>query len=227
MKRYPLIGASGLQVGKSVDLANVALFLMTKATEVATEYDWVLMKFGEGNLTWTLSQEPVYELNRKELDDVSKGNASPLEVTFEGKATFVASSGTEPHTVHEILTGYNFATGAKQFYGTPETWLSEYGCPPYCCQLEFHSIPQLECPLSSALGEATLFRYFRASSIGWDTSSKRVSVRGMSHVKIPFVQRFDFAAAYAAELGDEVLTEGELVPLKNLGGTWPDDPRAS
>lgn len=227
MKRYPLIGADGLQVGKSIDLANAALFLLTRETEVATDDIWTLIKFGEGNMSWTLTDEPVYELNRKKLDDVSAGNESPLEVTFEGKATFVCSSGTEPYTIHEILKGRNYTTGAKMFYGKPETWLSAYGCPPYAAELELHLIPQLECPLSSVEGEAFLFRYFRASSIGWDISSKRVSVRGMAHITFPYVQRFDFATAYATELADEMLTESELVPLVDLGGTWTEDPRAS
>ena len=171
----------------------------------------------------------MYERNRKKLDDVTSGVENPLEISFEGKATFVMTSGTEPYTIHEILSGRNFETGAMQFMGLGETWLTDYGCPPYATQLELHLIPQLECPLSTVLGEAFLFRYFRASSIGWDLSSKRVSVRGASHITFPFTLRPDFATLYAASLGDGTLLESELVPGATDDGlvlAWPDDPRA-
>lgn len=230
MKRYPLIGANGVQVGKSIDLANAVLFLKTASSNTSGIDTWILMKFGEGDLSWTISQEPTYERNRKKLDDVTSGIENPLEVSFEGKATFVCSSGTEPHTIHEILTGRDFTDGSMQFYGTAENWLSEYGCPPYAAELEFHMIPQIECPLSTVLGEAYLFRYFRASSIGWSVSSKRVSVRGASHVLLPLIQRYDFASAYSVQLAGGSLLESEMVPIEStdgLGaGTFPVDPRS-
>lgn len=225
MKRYPLIGTNALQVGKSIDLANAALFLKTSTDGVDAD-TWLLMKFGEGDFTWTMAQEPTYERNRKKLDDVTAGVENPMEISFEGKATFVMSNTDEPFTIHEILTGRNFETGAMQFIGLGEPWLTTYGCPPYAAELELHLVPQIECPLSTVLGEAFLFRYFRQSSIAWNLSSKRVSVRGAAHITYPFAQRPIFSTLYSDELSNGVLLESELKPLSEIGGeAWPDDPR--
>lgn len=229
-RKYPVIGDNGQQVGKSIDLRNAALFLKT-CTEITvssftdhTERDvWLLIKFGEGNLSWNMNREIQYERDRDKLDDVNSGPEQPLEVTFEGKATFVLSASEEPHTIHEITSGYNFETGVMQFAGTPEPWLAKYGCPPYACELEYHQIPQLECPTIDADGEAMLFRYFRASSVGWDQSSKRVSIRGNCDVLVPRVMRPAYATLYATELGEGSLKVTDLVPF--TAASWYADDR--
>lgn len=235
MKKYPLIGnVNGLQVGKSIDLRNVALFLKTKTAGVLMDSQtpcdvWTLMKFGEGTFTYTEADEIEYERNRGKLDDVNKGDDQPVEVSFEGKATFVTSRiGSDPAetaTIHEIVSGKNYAEGGMKFQGTGEQWLSDFGCPPYTCDLELHNIPQLECPTLLVHGEAHLFRFFRKTSLEWNPETKRVNCRGACHITEPFVIRPNFATLYAAELAEGQLREADLQPLHDLGGTWPPDPR--
>lgn len=232
MKRYPLIGLkTGVQVGKSIDLKNTVLFLKTKTASISTSTQvacdiWTLMKFGEGNISWTSAQEINYERDRKKLDDVNPGDEQPLEVSLEGKATFVTSLTSEPATIHEIIRGKDLATQTMKFKGTGEPWLINYGCPPYACELELHIIPQLECPTLEVLGEAHLFRFFRSPSIGWDPSTKRVACNGACHILDPYVIRPNFFSLYSAELGaNGKLAMSDLKPLQDLGESWPADDR--
>ncbi len=232
LKRYPLIGwetsaDNAQQVGKSVDLTNAVLFLKTYSAGIRSYGApcdvWTIMKFGEGNLEWTLAKDVEYEGDRKKLDDVTQGAESPLEVTLEGKLTFTASMGNEPATVHEIVTGMDFATGQSKFAGTAEPWLSSYGCPPYACELELHLIPQLECPTVEIPGEAHLFRFFRAPSIGWNISSKRTNCRGAAHVVAPRIIRPDFFSIYSAEIAANEFHVTDCVPLPE--DAWVKDQR--
>lgn len=231
MERYPIIGnVNGLQVGKSIELKNAVLFLKTHTSGVKHTQEacdtFMIMKFSDGNISWNINEEVNYERDRRKLDDVSAGDEQPLEVSFAGKSTFVQSNSDEPATIHEIIKGRNFSTGGWKFGGTAEEWLTRYGCPPYACELELQIIPQLECPLLEAEGEAYLFRYFRAPSVGWDASSKRVDVRGSCDILIPLVKRVDYTALYDFTVPGGVKV-GDLEPLQDVAGAdfWPADPR--
>jgi len=232
MKRYPWIGnVNGLQVGKSVDLRNAALFIKTKTAGVANDSQtpcdvWTLIKFGEGNFSYTESEAFEYERDRGKLDDVNFGDESPVTFSLEGKATFVSSLSTENATIHEIVKGVDYATQLMKFAGTGEPWLQNYGCIPYAFEMELHIIPQLECPTLTVLGEAFLFRYSRIPSIELSMSTRRVNAgNGESHCIRPFVIRPDFASIYAAELAGGKLRPADLMPLQDKGVLWPKDPR--
>jgi hypothetical protein len=187
---------------------------------------------GQGQASWGMSLEPVYENNRDKLDDVRPGAEAPMEVTLEGKYSFAASNALtdadEPYTPLEIVTGMNFASGNTSAYllsGTREDWLSKYSCVPYCCELEIHNCPLFECPASTVSGEAYLFRYLRIPSPNCNLSGGTMSMSGKCHVIRPIVRRVtaqEFRDLYQLE-GTEQPTERKVKPFED----WEYDSRSS
>ena len=236
----------GVQRGTSIDLKNVVLFLKTKELGSGA-WAWMALKFGDGNLTHAINKSYDYKMNRGKLDDVRRGDDQVLDVSFEGKFTNLlsnfadAGSGeVETYSLHEILEGVEYGVGQSvghgypKFAGTRESWLAAYGCPPYCCDIEIHNNPALECTHTEAIGEAQLIRYFRPTSISGDFSSGMVNVSGEAHVLRPMVARVAGPAGTPPSNGTTFGYNKEInaIPFDDLGGPggvgaayWPLDPR--
>jgi len=172
-------------------------------------------------------------LDRGKLDDIRRGDDSPMTVDFEGKFTrFISNSAgpvDETYTIHEMLRGVSrkndSSFGKPMFAGTREPWLEAFGCPPYCVDLEVHDNPVLECPDSEALGEASLIRYFRANSIQADFNIGMVSISGSAHVLFPINDRVggpDSTAAKKFNYSD--IEDAEPLDVANPS-FWVADPR--
>lgn len=214
--------------GTRIDMKNVVLFLKS-ATDLEsspnpTSVQWMALEFGEGNLTWTINDAAIeYMPDRGILDDVRAGDQAPLDISFEGKYTkIIRTAGTEKYSIAEMIKGYEYQETDHLTYalaGIREPWLvydstgaDQIGCPPYACELEMHNNPKLSCGDISIVGEAQLFRYFRADSVAVDTRAAQISVTGKSNVIIPMVRRaitFDYDKIADAE------------PLTD----WTKDPR--
>ncbi len=218
-----------MQKGAQFNLKNGVLFLKTK--ESAPAYGpgarcdiWMGLKFGEGNFTWSIAKNFDYQLDRGKLDDVRSGDEAPIDVSFQGKYTFCKSRGNESYSPHEIIDGHDFEDGTVLFNGAAENWLSEFGCPPYACELEFHNNPAMECPGTTAHGEAQLFRYFRAESIQCDARAGTIDVSGKCHILRPFIKRVDASGGSGGDFG--YIKKQDMVPLDDSTPTvWPNDAR--
>ncbi len=222
--------ANSQQKGTQTTLKNHVLFLKTKASGVYAPGDrcdtYLGLKFGEGNFTWNMTKNQEYMLDRGVLDDVRKGDEAPLEVSFQGKFTFTKTNGDENYTVHEILDGHDFGDPDANpiFVGAVENWLATYGCPPYAAELELHNNPAMDCPNTSAHGEATLFRYFRTDSINVDINGGTIDVSGKCHVLRPIPKRIDASGGSGGSFGYVKAVDAEPLDL-NDAAFWPDDPR--
>ena len=226
---------NGTQRGTSVDLKNCVLFVKTK--ELVTGVSaWMALKFGEGNLQHTIAKNFDYKKNRGRLDDVRRGEEQVLAVSFEGKFTNIlsnyegAGSGeAETYSLHELLEGVYYEPGsnhgAPKFAGTREPWLVAYGCPPYCCELEIHNNPALDCPDSEAIGESQLLRYFRATNIVADFSAGMVNVSGEAHVLRPVVMRNAGPAGTSPGTYPNFTYTNELNAEPFSDSDWGLDPR--
>lgn len=224
---------NGLQKGNAADLKNTVLFVKTRALVSAASV-WMALKFGDGSMNWTINKNYQPMMNRGRLDDIRRGDDALLDVTFDGKYTFALSnyagdgSGPEEnYTLHEILEGVEYGIqdhGEPKFQGTRESWLADYGCPPYCCELELHNNPALDCPDTTAIGEAKLFRYFRATSIQVSYDTGMCNVSGQCHILRPMVMRCagPLGTSPAGYPKFAYSKESDAAPFT----TWPDDPRA-
>jgi len=213
-----------------IDMKNVVMFLKS-ATDLEPDPNpvsmvWMAVQFGEGNLTWTINDAPVeYMPDRGLLDDVRTGDQAPVDLSFEGKYTrIIRPVGTDPYSIVEMVKGYEFQETNHQTYqlaGIREPWLvydstgaTQIACPPYACEIECHNNPQLQCGDIGILGEAHLFRYFRADSVAVDTRAGQISVSGKSHIIIPMIRR---------EVDFGYTTIADAVPITIPA--WEKDPR--
>lgn len=222
--------------GNRINMKNVVLFIKS-ATELVTNpspvppiLKYTIVQFGEGNLTWTINDAPIeYMPDRGLLDDVTSGDEAPLDLSFEGKFSRIVrpAGDPEPLTIAEMVKGYKYGEtdhGQMALAGLREPWLvfdsagtNQISCPPYACELEFHNNPKLECgPINGLLGEAHLFRYFRADTVGVDIRAGQISISGKCHIIIPMVK-----AAYEFAYSDIA----NAVPL-NATDPWAKDPRS-
>ncbi len=235
-----MAGAGKLQRGMQIDLKNTILFIKTRALTTG-DLLFVALKFAEGNLSVDIAKNYMYRGNRGKLDDVRRGDDVPLSVSFSGKFTFMTSnfegdgSGPEEnYTVHEMLEGVEYGNvdthGQAKFRGTRESWLNDFGCPPYCCDIEIHNNPSLECPDSEALGEAFLIRYFRVEGLPTDLSSGSCNVTGKAHVVRPITMRVagPEGTSPGANPNFSYTSEETAEPFDDAdeGGVWVADPRS-
>jgi hypothetical protein len=198
-----------------IDLKNCTLFIRRTSQAntpppggEADQGDYLIVKFGEGNFTYTIRRNIIYELDRGKLDDVRRGDEAPMDITFGGKYEYVMSipAGSDPLrtdlanayrnqlTIQEAVRGKKFDGSTAHPWLVPglspsgverEPWLA---CTPYCTTLELHNDLRRECPdLLDTPGEAVLFRYFRAESVDNDTKAGTVAISGKANILRPNV----------------------------------------
>ena len=237
-----MAGTGTLQRGLQKDLKNCIAFLKTRELG-SGDLIYVALKLAEGNLSANVSKQFEYKSNRMKLDDVRRGADVPLDVSISAKFTFMLSnfsgdgSGPEEnYSLHEILEGVEYGAnedhGQPKFRGTREPWLSAFGCPPYCCDIEIHDNPALECPDTEAIGEAYLLRYFRAEGIPADFSSGVINISGKCHIIRPMVMRCagPEGTSPSGYPNFTYTREEDAEPFGDVtgdGGSWPDDPRVN
>lgn len=224
-----------------ISLRNCTLFVR-RTTEAnappanLNQGDFLIVKFGEGNFTYNLTRNFNYEMDRGRLDDVRRGDETPIDITIGGKYEYVQSVPVATGDASPLLDAYHNqltlqeAFRGKMFDGVTthpwvaagierEAWLV---CTPYCVALELHSDLRRECPDVDTPGEASLFRFFRAESVEQDTSAGTVSITGRANILRPLV--LNPAPAnwlYSIDPG--------TVPLPFVKGSgtwnWPEDRR--
>lgn len=221
---------------KRVDLRDAVLFVITSvAGPTSTGYStpnppdsiWGCVQFGEGNFTATMNDSADYVTDRGKLDDVRFGDEAPMDISFEGKFVGLRlppypNSGAT-YSLEEMVTGKimdNSDYGGK-LGGLPEPWLIAESptadltaCVPYCSWLELHINPRLSCPNQDIVGEAQLYRFFRAPTVQIDIDAGQVSVTGNAHILTPVVRRLQL----------DYTTLAGAVPLFD-DGLWSADPR--
>lgn len=185
-----------------IDLKNVTLFIRrTTVTNVSPAVgvrgDYMVVKFGEGNLTWNIRRAFTYDLDRGLLDDVRKGDEEPLDVSFGGKyesvSSFPTTASGQPQEKYQL--SIEEAVRGKMFNGTVHPWITAgieregwLQCCPYCVQIETHNDLRKECPdIPQMPGEAMLFRFFRMETCDHDVKAGTVNVTGKCNILRPYV----------------------------------------
>lgn len=142
----------------------------------------LIIKIGEGNLTWSERRNIEYTLDRGTLDEVREGDQIPVEVRLD--------------IVWEYLTGGS-ATAAV---GTPKDFLKKQGvyasntstdtdtCRPYAVSIEVEYVPS--CSGVALPNERVLLVDFRWETIDHDLRAGTLSVTGQCNVTEATVTRY-------------------------------------
>ena len=134
----------------------------------------VVIKIGEGNLTWTERKEREYLLDRGLIDEVRDGDETPMEVSMDFNFEYyqsVAASGT-PTPIE-----------ALKKVGEASAWVSTDvdPCRPYCVDI----IVEYDPGCGTGTTETLTFPDFRYEDIGGDIRGGTFSCTGRCNATEP------------------------------------------
>jgi hypothetical protein len=135
------------------------------------------IKIGEGDLTYTETDQYTYDLDRGELDTVRRGDDVPMEVSLAFTFEQVTTGTGEAITPVDALKRIN---GAAEWVSS-----SDDLCEPYAVDIEVIHEP----PCGTAQVEEILFPDFRAESRQFSFRDAQISVTGRCNATEPTVTR--------------------------------------
>lgn len=138
----------------------------------------ILVKVGEGNLTYSEKRPMMYIKDRGTLDTVKFGDDEPVELRLETQWQFItAVSGSGTPSIEDALKNI----------GEASTWQSSSpdACEPYAVDLEIEYVP----PCPGVQREIISFPTFRAEDFGHDVKAATISISGKCNVTRPVVTR--------------------------------------
>jgi hypothetical protein len=139
----------------------------------------LLLKVGEGNLTFDVKRGIVYVKDRGLLDTTRLADDEPVDIKVETQYLFItAVSGSGLPTVEDAL----YQTGEASTWVTSDT---TDPCAPYAVDLEIEYVP----PCPSVQREITSFISFRYESINHDIKQAMISISGKANVVKPTATR--------------------------------------
>lgn len=159
-----------------VDLKNMVLTIVDGTGTPNT----LVVKIGEGNLTYSEKRDIQYVKDRGNLDTTREGEQMPCEISFNFVWQFVTGSALGlvpvPITVDDAL---------KQIGGA-SAWLSTGGaCEPYAVDLRWDQ--NVTC--GTIPDERLVFTQFRWEDLDHDSKSGMVSCKGKSNQLRPTASR--------------------------------------
>jgi hypothetical protein len=136
------------------------------------------IKVGNGNLTYTISQEVLYDLDRGDLDTVREGDEQPMSISLDlvWEEVRSISSDTTP-TPEEALRNYGAASGWTTSAADP--------CEPYSVDIEVEVMK----PCGGVELEIYTFPDFRWESIDHNVSDAMLSTSGRCNATAPTIVR--------------------------------------
>jgi len=135
------------------------------------------IKIGDGNITYTESNEYEYDLDRDILDTVREGAQVPIDVSIDFVYEFITTGTSESVSVMDALKKKGGAVEWRSSASDP--------CEPYAIDIEVVYTPL--CTTSEI--ETTVFPEFRSESREVDFSEATVSVSGRCNVVEPIITR--------------------------------------
>jgi len=154
-----------------------------KNTEVAfrdgsATANFLVVKIGDGNLTYTEKVNREYIRDRGNLDSVRNGDEEPLEVSMDFQWEFLTASVGEEATPSDVLK--------KQ--GEAASWVSSGAdlCEPYCIDI----IIEYEPGCSPTQNEQIILPEYRYESLSHDVRNGTVSTAGMCNITQATLARY-------------------------------------
>lgn len=135
------------------------------------------IKIGDGNVTYTESDEYNYLLDRSDLDTVTSGDAQPMQVNVDCVYESITTGTSESIAPMDAL----------KRRGSASEWVSSATdkCEPYAVDLEVIHTP----PCGTKQAEKTTFPDFRSESREVNFQDATISVSGRCNAVEPIVER--------------------------------------
>jgi len=161
-----LIGNPRIPVYAQIDLKQATLTIKDGGANT------LLVKIGEGNLTFTERKNIEYVLDRGNLDEVREGDQAPVEVSFDFVWEYLMSeeSTGAPPTIEEALT----QTGHAAAWASSDT----DACRPYAVDLVIVYDPT--CATGDV--ETITLADFRFEQLDHDLRAGTVAVSGRCNI---------------------------------------------
>ena len=165
-----------------IDLKQATVKIVDGTTPTPNE---LTVKIGEGNITWTETQEREYTLDRGNLDTVRDGDDTPVDMSMDATWEWLRSKAGDPDvTIEEAL---------KQV-GAASAWVSSAAdaCEPYAVDLVITYRPT--CTAVETHFEVITIPDFRWESIEHDTAAGTLAVTGRANVTQAVPVRLPFSS---------------------------------
>ncbi len=153
----------------SIDLKNTTLRIL----DGDTTPNYIVVKFGEGNLNYTEKVNRIYTLNRGILDDVRNGDETPVEVSISALWEYI-TGGTGSSATPTFEDALKRIGGAAAWVSTDDD-----PCRPYCVDLELMHSPQ---PYTCGDKEVITFPDFRYEDLQHDAKGASIQCSGKCNV---------------------------------------------
>lgn len=164
-----------------IDIKNTELKLVDGTTPTANE---LIIKVGEGNLTYSETREIEYTLDRGRIDEVREGDEVPMDVSFDLLWEFITGnldSAGVPPTVEDVLKNENNAA----------TWISSDpdACRPFAIDVLVENVPK--CGVGAPIQEKEFITLpdFRYESLEHDIRAGTIAVSGRCNSKVASIVR--------------------------------------
>lgn len=135
------------------------------------------IKIGDGNVTYTESNEYNYDLDRGTLDTVRAGNEVPMDVNFDFVYEYITTGTSETTSPMDALKKIGAAAEWRSSSADP--------CEPYSVDVEVIHTPIC----TTQMIETTIFPDFRSESREPDLGEAAVSVSGRCNATQPSIER--------------------------------------
>jgi hypothetical protein len=137
----------------------------------------ISIKVGDGDVSYTETDEYLYDLDRGDLDTVRKGNEVPMSVAFN-------------FTYEHITTGTGETIApmdAIKRRGAASEWVSSSSdkCEPYAVDIVVEHTP----PCGTAQKEITVFPDFRSETREPNFRDSNIAINGRCNATEPIVTR--------------------------------------
>ncbi len=146
------------------------------------------IKVGDGNLTWSETKNREYKLDRGKISEVRNGDEAPMDVTFQMMYEELTASdpNTDPPTPEDALK----RRGAAAAWLTSDNADADSKCRPYSIDLEVWHTP----PCSDKKIEVVRIPFFRYEKLDHDPKAGTISATGKSNATEAIVTRLEQAA---------------------------------
>lgn len=164
-----------------IDLKQTNLKIQDGATPTP---NFILIKIGEGNLTYTESKTIEYTLDRGLLDEVREGDEVPMDVAFDLVWEFITGntdSAGVPPTVEDFL---KFQNNAQNFISTDAD-----ACRPSSVDVVIEHVPVCGAGAPTQEQEFITFPDFRYEGLEHDLRAGTIAVSGRCNAKVASVVR--------------------------------------
>lgn len=153
----------------SIDLKNATLYVRDAGT------NYLEVRIGEGNLTYSSHRNIEFIKSRGELDRVNEGEEEPCSVAFQFIWEHITTHSGEVIALEDALRGTG---GASSWESTAMT---DPGAP-YCPDLVL--VYSRNCP-STAYAETLYFSQFHVEDLAHDLRAGTVDCTGKANVPFP------------------------------------------